>query len=84
MFFHIFEWQGKKSDDRKKKIEVRNSIKIILYDFLSVLLVNGERIAKPDELADGNVVLDKTKVFNMFIFESNECVVVLRYFAVVG
>ena len=60
MFFHIFEWQGKKSDDRKKKIEVRNSIKIILYDFLSVLLVNGERIAEPDELGDGNIILNKT------------------------
>ena len=68
MFFHIFEWQGKKSDDRKKKIEVRNSIKIILYDFLSVLLVNGERIAEPDELGDGNIILDKTKVFDFFIF----------------
>ena len=84
MFFHIFEWQGKKSDDRKKKIEVRNSIKIILYDFLSVLLVNGERIAEPDKFANGNIILNKTIIFDVFIFYGDKCSVVLRHFAVVG
>ena len=74
----------KKSDDRKKKIEVRNSIKIILYDFLSVLLVNGERIAEPDELGDGNIVLNETKVFDCFVFEGDKGSVVLRHFAVIG
>ena len=84
MFFHIFEWQGKKSDDRKKKIEVRNSIKIILYDFLSVLLVNGERIAEPDKFTDGNIILNKTEVFNVFIFEGNKGSMVGCDFTVIG
>ena len=74
----------KKSDDRKKKIEVRNSIKIILYDFLSVLLVNGERIAEPDELGDGNIVLNETKVLDVFVFEGDKCGVMGCYLAVVG
>ena len=74
----------KKSDDRKKKIEVRNSIKIILYDFLSVLLVNGERVTEPDELGDGNIVLNETKVFDVFVFEGDKCGMVLRHFVMVG
>ena len=48
------------------------------------ILVNWERVAEPNEFADGNVVLDKTKVFNVFIFEGDKCSVVGCDFAVVG
>ena len=74
----------KKSDDRKKKIEVRNSIKTILYDFLSVLLVNGERRPEPNKFADGIIILNKTIIFDVLIFEGDKCGMVGCDFAVIG
>jgi hypothetical protein len=46
--------------------------------------MNREGGTEPDEFADGNVVLDKTEIINVFIFEGDKCSVVLRYFSVVG
>ena len=59
-------------------------MKEFLHDYNAILLVNGKRIAKPDEFADGNVVLYKTEIFDVFIFEGNKGSVVLGDFAMVG
>ena len=48
------------------------------------MLIDREGITEPDEFRDRNVVLDKTKIFDVFIFEGDKGSVVLRYFAVVG
>ena len=48
------------------------------------MLIDREGVTEPNEFADGNVVLDKTEIFNVFIFEGDKCSVVLRYFSVVG
>ncbi len=35
--------------------------------------MDGEGVAEPDEFGDRNVVLDKTKVIDVFVFEGDKC-----------
>ena len=48
------------------------------------MLIDREGVTEPNEFRDRNVVLDKTKIFDVFIFEGNKCGVVGCDFAVIG
>jgi len=48
------------------------------------MLIDREGVTEPNEFADGNVVLNKTIIFDVFIFEGDKGSVVLSNFTVVS
>ena len=36
------------------------------------MLIDREGVTEPDKFANGNIILNKTKVFNVFIFEGDK------------